>query len=81
MRYFSRLMDLPALSVAKPDVIHRKPRSRKIARAGAALLAAITLSGSLIALSACNTTAGVGEDVSATGHAVSGTAERTKQGL
>jgi AhpD family alkylhydroperoxidase len=81
VRNISRLMDLAAVSVAQPDSVHRKPRSHKIARAGAAFLTAITISGSVITLSACNTTAGAGKDVSATGHAVSGAAERTKQGL
>jgi predicted small secreted protein len=32
-------------------------------------------------LSACNTTAGVGQDVSATGRAVSTTADKVKSGL
>jgi len=37
--------------------------------------------GCAVALSACNTTAGVGKDVSATGNAVSNSAEKVKQGL
>jgi predicted small secreted protein len=32
-------------------------------------------------LAACNTTAGVGQDVSAAGHAVTNGAEKVKQGL
>jgi entericidin B len=41
----------------------------------------LLLSGVAVALSACNTTAGVGKDVSATGNAVSNTAEKAKSGL
>ena len=33
---------------------------------------------SMIALAGCNTVAGAGEDVSATGHAVTNTAEKAK---
>ncbi len=64
---------------AGPDVTGGKRTPYKISRAGAALLTVITLSGSVIILGGCNTTAGVGQDVSATGHAVTGAAERTKQ--
>jgi predicted small secreted protein len=39
------------------------------------------LTGAAALLGACNTTAGVGQDVSATGHAVTNTADRVKQGL
>ena len=46
----------------------------------AALLASL-LFGAMLALSACNTTAGVGEDVSATGKAVTNTADKVKSGL
>jgi predicted small secreted protein len=44
-------------------------------------LAAFVLAGAAIMLSACNTTAGVGQDVSAAGHAVTNSAEKVKQGL
>ena len=45
------------------------------------LLVVFVLAGAATTLSACNTTAGVGEDVSATGHAVTNSAEKVKQGL
>jgi len=45
------------------------------------MLALLLLSGASALLSACNTTAGAGEDVSATGHAVTTTADKLKQGL
>ncbi len=76
MSPFTRLTGLP---VGRRGATHRQPPPRKISRAAAALLMAISLSGSAVVLSACNTTAGVGQDVSATGHAVTGAAERTKQ--
>ncbi len=47
----------------------------------AALLASFILGGALVMLSACNTTAGVGQDVSATGRAVTNSAEKVKQGM
>jgi predicted small secreted protein len=50
-------------------------------RLGAALLSAPVLAGILMMLSACNTAAGVGQDISATGNAVTGTADKTKQAL
>jgi entericidin B len=52
-------------------------------RRGAArtILAASLLIGASALLSACNTTAGAGEDVSATGHAVTSTAEKAKQAM
>jgi entericidin B len=52
-------------------------------RHGAArtVLAASLLIGASALLSACNTTAGVGQDVSATGHAVTDTADKAKQAL
>jgi predicted small secreted protein len=52
-------------------------------RHGAArmILAASLLIGASAMLSACNTTAGVGQDVSATGHAVTNTADKAKQAL
>jgi predicted small secreted protein len=49
--------------------------------AARAILAAALLIGASALLSACNTTAGVGEDVSATGHAVTNTADKAKQAL
>ena len=45
------------------------------------LLNIVFLSGAIALLSACNTTAGVGQDVSATGRAVTNTAEKAKSGL
>jgi predicted small secreted protein len=52
-------------------------------RRGAArtILAMSLLVGASAMLSACNTTAGVGKDVSATGNAVTNTADKAKQGL
>jgi entericidin B len=44
-------------------------------------LTAILLVGTLTVLSACNTTAGAGQDLSATGHAVTNSAEKVKEGL
>jgi predicted small secreted protein len=41
----------------------------------------LVLAGTVTMLSACNTTAGVGQDVSATGHAVTNSAEKVKQGM
>ncbi len=46
-----------------------------------AILAASLLIGASTLLSACNTTAGVGQDVSAGGHAVTNTADKAKQAL
>ena len=51
--------------------------SRKIAPA----LAVLALLASASVLSACNTTAGAGQDVSAAGHAVTTGAEKVKSGL
>ena len=45
------------------------------------ILSVLVLVGAAVALSACNTTAGVGQDVSAAGHAVTNSAEKVKQGL
>lgn len=42
-------------------------------------VAVLVTAGAL--LSACNTAAGVGQDVSATGHAVSTTAEKVKNAM
>jgi entericidin B len=44
-----------------------------------AFLTMFMLSGAAVLLSACNTTEGMGRDVSAAGHAVSNTAQETKQ--
>jgi predicted small secreted protein len=46
-----------------------------------ALLSAFVLAGAMTMLGACNTTAGLGQDVSATGKAVTNGAEKVKQGL
>jgi predicted small secreted protein len=46
-----------------------------------ALLSAFVLAGAMTMLGACNTTAGLGQDVSATGKAVTNSAEKVKQGL
>jgi entericidin B len=45
------------------------------------ILSALVLVGAAVALSACNTTAGVGQDVSAAGHAVTNSADKVKQGM
>jgi entericidin B len=47
----------------------------------AAFLSVSMLTGAALALSACNTTAGLGQDVSNTGHAVTNSAEKVKQGM
>ena len=44
-------------------------------------LAAFLLCGALTMLSACNTTAGLGQDVSNAGHAVTNSADKVKQGM
>ncbi|MGC1409763.1 MAG: entericidin A/B family lipoprotein [Acetobacteraceae bacterium] len=46
-----------------------------------ALLTMFVLAGSMITLGGCNTTAGLGQDVSATGKAVTNSADKVKQGL
>ena len=46
-----------------------------------ALTLAVLLAGASVALSACNTTAGAGKDVSATGNAVTNGANKVKSGL
>ena len=45
------------------------------------LIAVLVLLGMTGALTACNTVAGAGKDVSATGDAVTGTAKKVQQGL
>jgi predicted small secreted protein len=54
------------------------PMRRNLVRA---LLSAFVLAGAMTMISACNTTAGLGQDVSATGKAVTTGAEKVKQGL
>ena len=54
----------------------KSPRYR-----AAVLLAVLALSASAAVLSACNTVAGAGQDVSATGRAVTNTSDRVRQGL
>jgi predicted small secreted protein len=46
-----------------------------------ALLSMCLLAGTVTTLGGCNTTAGLGQDVSATGKAVTNSAEKVKQGL
>lgn len=58
-----------------------KTKIRFRARLASGALALFVLAGVVITLSACNTTAGVGQDVSAAGRAVSNSAEKVKQGL
>jgi entericidin B len=50
-------------------------------RRSMALLAVLALSASAALLSACNTLAGAGQDVSSTGNAVTNGAEKVKSGL
>jgi len=45
------------------------------------VLLTMSILGAVTMLSACNTTAGLGQDVSATGKAVTNSAEKVKQGL
>jgi predicted small secreted protein len=45
------------------------------------LLNLVLLPGMTALLSACNTTAGAGQDVSAAGHAVTNSADKVKAGL
>ena len=46
-----------------------------------ALLSMSVLAGTATMLGGCNTTAGLGQDVSATGRAVTNSADKVKQGL
>ena len=57
------------------------PASFRKSHRGVALLAVLALSASAALLSACGTVAGAGQDVSATGHAVTNTADKVKSGL
>jgi predicted small secreted protein len=50
-------------------------------RAVARIAVAALLLGATVMLSACNTTAGAGQDVSAAGRAVSNSADAVKSGL
>jgi len=50
-------------------------------RATTILLTILVLGGVGMTVSACNTTAGAGQDLSATGHAVTNSAEKVKSGL
>jgi entericidin B len=52
-----------------------------IHRLGSALAAALVLASLAAGLSACNTIGGAGKDVSATGNAVTDTAQKVKQGM
>jgi entericidin B len=56
------------------------PRSATRRTAGV-LLTLVVAAGAVTLLSACNTTSGLGKDVSATGRAVTDSAERVKEGL
>ena len=49
--------------------------------AASAVLMLFVLAGVAMRLNACNTTAGLGQDVSATGKAVTNSAEKVKSGL
>ncbi|HEX4260572.1 MAG TPA: entericidin A/B family lipoprotein [Acetobacteraceae bacterium] len=58
------------------------PKSKSLrSRAATVLLALSVLGGLGMSVTACNTTAGAGKDVSATGHAVTNTADKVKSGL
>jgi predicted small secreted protein len=46
-----------------------------------ALLSVFIVAGTMTVLGGCNTTAGLGQDVSATGKAVTNSADKVKQGL
>jgi predicted small secreted protein len=61
---------------------HAKTRGAGSRRCSAGVLAAaLALSMAAVALSACNTTEGLGKDVSATGHAVTSGASKVKSGM
>jgi predicted small secreted protein len=67
--------------------MHRSVTARRAARVSArptattTLLALLLSAGLLVALGGCNTTAGLGKDVSATGQAVTNAADKVKQGM
>lgn len=54
---------------------------RNRARIAASMLSVFVLACAVFSLSACNTTAGVGQDISATGHALTNSADKVKQGM
>ncbi len=56
-------------------------RTKIRANLARAVLGLFVLASMAMTLSACNTTAGVGQDVSAAGRAVSNGAEKVKQGM
>ena len=56
-------------------------RTKIRANLARAALGLFVLASMAMTLSACNTTAGVGQDVSAAGRAVSNGAEKVKQGM
>jgi predicted small secreted protein len=66
-------------------MLFRKDRKMSTFRTGRSLarvlLAFAITVGTLTLLAACNTTAGVGQDVSATGRAVTNSADKVKSGL
>lgn len=64
------LINQPPISVAKRILTMRKNKSIAIAL--------LLLIASAPILGACNTTAGAGQDLSATGHAVTNSAEKLK---
>ena len=53
----------------------------QISRLPRALLAALALAAMASTLSACNTTAGAGQDLGAAGRAVTNSADKVKSGL
>ena len=52
-----------------------------VTRTVALVVPILVLAAATLSLSACNTAAGVGQDVSAAGHAVTNTADKIKSGL
>lgn len=58
-----------------------KKRESVLRRAAAMLVALLVLGGVGMTVSGCNTTAGAGQDLSATGHAVTHSAEKVKSGF
>jgi predicted small secreted protein len=50
-------------------------------RFAAALVSGLVLAGGAGVLSACNTISGAGQDISATGNAITGGADKTKKAL
>ncbi len=64
--------------MSRTDITRSNTRT---SRRSMALLAVLALSASTVLLSACNTVAGAGQDVSSTGHAVTRGAQDVKSGL